>query len=39
MHAIWHGMLHTLGRFDVSLLTDAEIANYDGILNPIRCDD
>ena len=31
MHAIWHGMLHTLGRFDVSVLTEAEIANYDGV--------
>jgi hypothetical protein len=28
MHAVWYGMLNALGKFDVSLLTDAEKANY-----------
>jgi hypothetical protein len=27
-HAVWYGMLNTLGIFDVSVLTPAEIANY-----------
>jgi hypothetical protein len=27
-HAIWYGMLNTLGIFDVSTLTDAENVNY-----------
>ena len=27
-HAVWYGMLHTLGIFDLSLLTDAEQSNY-----------
>jgi len=27
-HAVWYGMLHTLGIFDVSTLTDAENVNY-----------
>ena len=28
MHAIWYGMLNTLGIFDLSVLTDAERLNY-----------
>jgi hypothetical protein len=28
MHAVWYGMLNTLGIFDVSTLTDAENVNY-----------
>jgi len=27
-HAVWYGMLNTLGIFDVSTLTDAENVNY-----------
>jgi hypothetical protein len=27
-HAVWYGMLNTLGIFDVSKLTDAENVNY-----------
>jgi hypothetical protein len=27
-HAVWYGMLNTLGIFDVSTLTDAEKVNY-----------
>jgi len=27
-HAVWYGMLNTLGIFDVSTLSDAEHANY-----------
>jgi len=27
-HAVWYGMLNTLGIFDVSTLTDAESVNY-----------
>jgi hypothetical protein len=27
-HAVWYGMLNILGIFDVSVLTDAEKANY-----------
>jgi hypothetical protein len=27
-HAAWYGMLHTLGIFDLSVLTDAERLNY-----------
>ncbi|MDO9550257.1 MAG: hypothetical protein Q7J03_04730 [Methanoregula sp.] len=27
-HAAWYGMLHTLGIFDLSLLTEAEQLNY-----------
>lgn len=27
-HAVWYGMLNTIGIFDVSLLTDAERKNY-----------
>jgi hypothetical protein len=27
-HAVWYGMLNTLGIFDVSILTDAENVNY-----------
>ena len=27
-HAVWYGMLNTLGIFDLSVLTDAEKANY-----------
>ncbi len=27
-HAVWYGMLHTIGIFDVSTLTDAENMNY-----------
>ena len=27
-HAVWYGMLNTLGIFDVSTLTDAEQVNY-----------
>jgi hypothetical protein len=27
-HAVWYGMLHTLGIFDLSVLTDAERLNY-----------
>jgi hypothetical protein len=28
MHAIWYGMLNTIGIFDLSVLTDAERLNY-----------
>ena len=28
IHAIWYGMLNTLGIFDLSVLTDAERLNY-----------
>ncbi len=28
MHAIWYGMLNTLGIFDISVLTDAERQTY-----------
>jgi hypothetical protein len=28
IHAVWHGMLNTLGIFDVSKLTDAENVTY-----------
>lgn len=28
MHAIWYGMLNTLGIFDISMLTDAERLTY-----------
>ena len=28
MHAVWYGMLNTLGIFDLSVLTDAERLNY-----------
>ncbi len=28
MHAVWYGMLNALGKFDVSLLTEEEKANY-----------
>nr|WP_320160766.1 hypothetical protein [uncultured Methanoregula sp.] len=28
MHAVWYGMLNTLGIFDLSVLTDAEKLNY-----------
>lgn len=27
-HAVWYGMLNTLGIFDLSALTDAELLNY-----------
>ena len=27
-HAVWYGMLNTLGIFDISTLTDAENVNY-----------
>ena len=27
-HAVWYGMLHTLGVFDLAVLTDAERFNY-----------
>jgi len=27
-HAVWYGMLNTLGIFDLSMLTDVEKANY-----------
>ena len=27
-HAVWYGMLHTLGIFDISVLTEAERWNY-----------
>jgi hypothetical protein len=27
-HAVWYGMLYTIGIFDVSTLTDAETMNY-----------
>ena len=27
-HAVWYGMLNTLGIFDLSVLTDAEKATY-----------
>ncbi len=27
-HAVWYGMLHTFGIFDLSVLTDAERLNY-----------
>jgi|SRR5271157_535108 len=29
-HAVWYGMLSTLGIFDLSALTDAERSNYAG---------
>ena len=29
-HAVWYGMLNTLGIFDLSALTDAERLNYSG---------
>jgi hypothetical protein len=28
-HAVWYGMLNTLGIFDLSTLTDSENVNYD----------
>ena len=29
-HAVWYGMLNTIGIFDLSVLTDAERLNYAG---------
>jgi len=29
-HAVWYGMLNTLGIFDLSVLTEAENVNYTG---------